>query len=796
MKKGSLSRPLLLLLACWIVVSTAWLIAQRDFSYQNTSDIGFHLYNLKHFYSTGFSFYNGEWYWGAEYLTIYSPGTYMVGGLFSWMLPGMAGAILSFKLIVIGGLLAGLFGVYALVRRMVDERTALVAALLYSLSPFVWSTLNHSLPDFLAYMLLPGMLAAWHRSVETPARRNVAFATLLFSLHVLTSIIVAFHAAVAAALLIALSMRRQWSGALLWRYLRTGVFALLLCTVWMLPFFGVLTAPDYGTGKVSLEGAHFVRAYAQSIIGSLHPSVLLHDAASIFNPLARHPFPFVFALLAVPMLFIRSPLRTPFGIVALLGVALGVFSFAANSAAFSMALLQEKARWFDIANLALTILSAGTFTLLWNKVKRQRWRIAVGSLATIIGLLFVASLLTQHTNAAVDETIAREQPTATLLQQDNETLRVAEFPYHYMPYSSYVHGKDLLFGGCEYCNRYPKIATVVAYEPYTAHKPADAPPAVAYTAQYFGALNTKYVVLYDTKEFPQLGMNSTYAYDELIDAPGFSLADKASSQEQGAYWKLVPKDVTFEENSVHGPLRWYLRPAQVVLCANSSYAAGSCQDGTFTMELRGILATTVNGSLIVPYGTSPALDRLLRYRWLFNPFNPLFHVEKHATPVVVHTTVLENLLVRDRVESVQRVQHIPAQGSMEAFDWFWEQSFGGAIDPGVAYSHTLSDNSYAEARIEIEEHTNTRYRFTVEAPGESLIVVREGHSPYWRASIDGRQEDIHFLQPGIMGLVVPAGTHTVELRYRNTLMIAGAVISVLALAALAGYAFFRRPIQL
>ena len=56
---------------------------------------------------------------------------------------------------------------------------------------------------------------------------------------------------------------------------------------------------------------------------------------------------------------------------------------------------------------------------------------------------------------------------------------------------------------------------------------------------------------------------------------------------------------------------------------------------------------------------------------------------------------------------------------------------------------------------------------------------------YWRVTIDGRETNVMPANLAYQAVVVPAGRHRVEMRYRNPLVLIGAAISLLALCAAA-----------
>jgi hypothetical protein len=85
---------------------------------------------------------------------------------------------------------------------------------------------------------------------------------------------------------------------------------------------------------------------------------------------------------------------------------------------------------------------------------------------------------------------------------------------------------------------------------------------------------------------------------------------------------------------------------------------------------------------------------------------------------------------------------------------------------------------------------------TVESGSPALLVVRNVWDPGWRATIDGRPAPVLVTDYLLQGIAVPAGRHTVELRYDDPWVGYGLLGSALALAALAVLAFAlrRRPL--
>jgi len=76
--------------------------------------------------------------------------------------------------------------------------------------------------------------------------------------------------------------------------------------------------------------------------------------------------------------------------------------------------------------------------------------------------------------------------------------------------------------------------------------------------------------------------------------------------------------------------------------------------------------------------------------------------------------------------------------------------------------------------------------FVLEADLErdALLVVSRLADPGWRATVDGGPVPIALVNGGMVGLVVGAGRHRVELRYRPVSLLVGGVVSLAALVVL------------
>ena len=94
-------------------------------------------------------------------------------------------------------------------------------------------------------------------------------------------------------------------------------------------------------------------------------------------------------------------------------------------------------------------------------------------------------------------------------------------------------------------------------------------------------------------------------------------------------------------------------------------------------------------------------------------------------------------------------------------------------------AHPLTEG----ARVEMVRHGGASEEIKVTSPQEAQVEFYTYYFPGWRAYVDGQETPIYPTEPyGLIALRVPAGEHTVRLRFEDTpVRKAGALISLLAL---------------
>jgi hypothetical protein len=90
----------------------------------------------------------------------------------------------------------------------------------------------------------------------------------------------------------------------------------------------------------------------------------------------------------------------------------------------------------------------------------------------------------------------------------------------------------------------------------------------------------------------------------------------------------------------------------------------------------------------------------------------------------------------------------------------------------------------AEGVVHRYQETANTATIDVETSGRSFLVMSVTPNKHWKVTVDGQLVQPIVTNVGYQGIEVPAGRHTVEMRYRNELGVAGMKISATALLLL------------
>jgi len=118
-----------------------------------------------------------------------------------------------------------------------------------------------------------------------------------------------------------------------------------------------------------------------------------------------------------------------------------------------------------------------------------------------------------------------------------------------------------------------------------------------------------------------------------------------------------------------------------------------------------------------------------------------------------------------------------ASGPM--FPQFFQQRFS----PRVAFTD-IAPFAPASGRVIDASEAANAVDLEVAASGRALLILSITRHKYWRAMLDGNPVALHPANAAFQCLVVPAGRHRVAMRYRNPLVVAFGIVSLLTAAAL------------
>jgi hypothetical protein len=141
-----------------------------------------------------------------------------------------------------------------------------------------------------------------------------------------------------------------------------------------------------------------------------------------------------------------------------------------------------------------------------------------------------------------------------------------------------------------------------------------------------------------------------------------------------------------------------------------------------------------------------------------NPTNGLFEANPSALPRI---SVPETVTAAANLEEAAR--GLPALDPARQ-----------AIAEGIPA--TIPQNGPAQVRI--TGYSGDSYRASYQAAAPTLLRVAVPYYPGWRAEIDGREQPVLAVDLAMMGIVAPAGSHELVLRYRSNWFLTGALISV------------------
>jgi len=193
---------------------------------------------------------------------------------------------------------------------------------------------------------------------------------------------------------------------------------------------------------------------------------------------------------------------------------------------------------------------------------------------------------------------------------------------------------------------------------------------------------------------------------------------------------------------------------------------------------------------------SPLLD-LLDVHYILVPTQPSqenpeglkrFEQFEHTHPTVYEdgqTRVLENQEALPRAWIVHSAQRVGS--GKEALDLLDSDKVDPKetvlLEEELPQQMSQPDPASAE-RAEVKEYQPNRIQVETSTEGPGLLVLSEVYYPSWKAYVDGQPTSIHVADQLLRAVAIPAGEHTVELRYESWTLRAGVTISLVAYGAL------------
>jgi uncharacterized membrane protein YfhO len=84
--------------------------------------------------------------------------------------------------------------------------------------------------------------------------------------------------------------------------------------------------------------------------------------------------------------------------------------------------------------------------------------------------------------------------------------------------------------------------------------------------------------------------------------------------------------------------------------------------------------------------------------------------------------------------------------------------------------------------VQLTRENSQLIRLQLTTPSTCLAIISESYYPFWHAEVDGQPAEVLQVSCGLMGVELPAGSHTIALRYQPPRVYAMAgVISVATL---------------
>jgi hypothetical protein len=219
--------------------------------------------------------------------------------------------------------------------------------------------------------------------------------------------------------------------------------------------------------------------------------------------------------------------------------------------------------------------------------------------------------------------------------------------------------------------------------------------------------------------------------------------------------------------------------------------------------MRALNQTTQNYHFIDVYERgldSPLLD-LLNARYIIVPSYPSqenpegvkrFERFEEKHPVVYEddqTKVLENRNALPRAWIVHSAQQVGSEEeALKLLDSDEVNPKETALLEGELPQQISQPEDPSADRASIAEYETNRIELNTSTEAPGLLMLSEIYYPAWKAYVDDQPVPVGIADGLLRSVAIPAGQHTVELRYESRALQVGIVISVVAYLALAALA--------
>jgi Bacterial membrane protein YfhO len=222
--------------------------------------------------------------------------------------------------------------------------------------------------------------------------------------------------------------------------------------------------------------------------------------------------------------------------------------------------------------------------------------------------------------------------------------------------------------------------------------------------------------------------------------------------------------------------------------------------GSYEADFTGMARpeTSAAASVVVRYRNTPFGLRLLRMGGVTEVVSLLRDPVPGIVPVGQFETVFKEPVHVARVPDPLPRAYIVGRAVVAKGDEFWRAVAAPEFD--LATTVLLDEDPGAGASgggfpgaARLLDARPDHWRVETEAVATAYLVVTDANAPGWRAEIDGHPTHVYTANRLFRAVQVPAGRHTVDMRYRPSAVAWGLAASALSLMAMAVIFVRTRP---